>query len=213
MVMKGALLLAVTCMVWICPQTSGFVPATTTVPRSSTNLHVFQNPFAPKKQDKAAAEPAFEPVTIDPDFRVAGVFLAAGLLLDTIPYIKIILGLPVTLLGLLFLVQTTRIRFVFNEQNALELKTGGGNTESGENLVVGGKNEWSCDSIINYDFFPDWVDDNPVGPILVYFKETQTPQESWNEGPGKLANDPEKIASGVAKAGQGKRLGQHSYRK
>jgi hypothetical protein len=45
--------------------------------------------------------------------------------------------------------------------------------------------------------------DGPVGPILVSFKEeTQTPADSWNEGPGKLANDPDKIASAAAQPGQ-----------
>ena len=33
---------------------------------------------------------------------------------------------------------------------------------------------------MNYDFFPESF------PILVYFKETQTPEEKWAEGPGGL---------------------------
>jgi len=33
---------------------------------------------------------------------------------------------------------------------------------------------------VNYEFFPESF------PILVYFKETQTPQEKWSEGPGGL---------------------------
>jgi Protein of unknown function (DUF3119) len=52
-------------------------------------------------------------------------------------------------------------------------------------------------------FFPKgWIDDNPIGPVLVYFKETQTDSSTWNEGPGKSANDPDKIAAGTAVAGQ-----------
>jgi hypothetical protein len=31
----------------------------------------------------------------------------------------------------------------------------------------------------------------------VYFKETQTPSENWNEGPGQSANSPEAIAAGA----------------
>ncbi len=36
-------------------------------------------------------------------------------------------------------------------------------------------------------------------PILVYFKETQTPQENWDLGPGAQANSPEAIANGAGK--------------
>lgn len=82
-------------------------------------------------------------------------------------------------------VQATRIRFLFDE-SAFELKTkplfGKGAVEdSGENFVVGGANRWTYESFVNYDFFP-----SKEFPILVYFKETQTPQEKWGEGPGKL---------------------------
>jgi hypothetical protein len=34
---------------------------------------------------------------------------------------------------------------------------------------------------VNYDYFP-----SKEFPILVYFKETQTPEEKWGEGPGGL---------------------------
>lgn len=36
-------------------------------------------------------------------------------------------------------------------------------------------------------------------PILIYFKETQTPAENWNIGPGEQANSPEAIAKGAGK--------------
>ena len=36
-------------------------------------------------------------------------------------------------------------------------------------------------------------------PILVYFKETQTPEEMWNIGPGEQANSPEAIEKGAGK--------------
>ena len=36
-------------------------------------------------------------------------------------------------------------------------------------------------------------------PILVYFKETQTPEEMWNIGPGEQANSEEAIAKGAGK--------------
>ncbi|GAX19321.1 hypothetical protein FisN_4Lh099 [Fistulifera solaris] len=161
--------------------------------------------FGKKNVVEAIEPPQYDPVTIEPDFRVAALFLGSGILLDTIPYIQLTLGPLVTLLGLLFLVQTFRIRFVLNEDNALELLTvnpfTGETKDSGENVVVGGANVWATSSIVNYDFFPP-IDSSPVGPILVYFKETQTPSETWNQGPGAKANDPEKIAAGEAVAGQ-----------
>lgn len=178
-------------------------------PTITTSLQSFLTDlFSPKSKVKETAKPVFDPVVIDPDFRVAALFLVSGVLLDLIPYIQLTLGPAVTLLGILFLVQTFRIRFIFDETGAFELKTSGASGgpddlgDSGENKIVGGANRWDTETIINYDFFPKGWIDGPVGPILVYFKETQTPSESWNEGPGKLANDPDKIASGGAKPGQ-----------
>lgn len=190
-------------------------------PTSNLQLNGFFGNFLDQiKKEIAPAKPIVAPkkydaVVIDPDFRIAGVFLALGILLDQIPYIQFLLGLPVTALGLLFLVQTFRLRFVFDEENCLELKTTNNMffsdqkqvvddlNDAGENVIVGGRNRWKCDTIVNYDFFPKgWIDDNPIGPVLVYFKETQTDSSTWNEGPGKSANDPVKIAAGTAVAGQ-----------
>lgn len=182
---------------------------------SNTQLHGFFDGLlgnaVTKGAKSATPTPQFETVVIDPDYRVAGLFLASGAVLDLIPYVQIVLGLPLTALGVLFLVQSFRIRFLFDEQNCLELKTSvkdsetGELSDTGENIVVGGANRWSCDTIVNYDFFPQsWMDDpnHPIGPILVYFKETETDASQWNEGPGKSANDPAKIAAGTAVAGQ-----------
>lgn len=166
------------------------------------------------KNQKGSREPAavllkpvYENVVIDQDFRVAALFLGSGFALDWVPYVQWTLGAFTTALGLLFLVQTVRIRFVFDEDNCMELKTVKASSEladSGENPVVGGMNRWSCDRIVNYDFFPQsWMDpDHPIGPVLIYFKETQTDESFWNDGPGKSANDPAKIAAGTAVAGQ-----------
>mmetsp|Transcript_29799 Transcript_29799/g.88433 ORF Transcript_29799/g.88433 Transcript_29799/m.88433 type:complete len:112 (-) Transcript_29799:1675-2010(-) len=75
-------------------------------------------------------------------------------------------------------VQTLRLRFVFDE-TAFELKEvdSSGLVDSGENVIVGGQNRWTYDSFVNWDFFP-----NVDIPILVYFKETQTPQVGFNLG-------------------------------
>jgi hypothetical protein len=153
--------------------------------------------FAPKDDEpKEPEKPVLPDVVIDRDFKLAGAFLASGLLLDVIPYVQILLGVPVTLLGALFLVQTFRIRFVF-ESDSFALKTGNDLEDTGENIVVGGENRWTYDSFVNYDFFPKGWIDRPQGPILVYFKETQTPSSEWNTGPGAKANSEEAIAGGA----------------
>nr|CAB3505018.1 unnamed protein product [Digitaria exilis] len=77
---------------------------------------------------------------------------------------------PVGLLGLLLLFQTTRVRFVFDNE-ALEVKVGDQLQESGENVFVGGKNRWKYSTFVNWELW--W----PQFPILVYFKETQTKPE------------------------------------
>lgn len=146
--------------------------------------------------EKAPEKKVLPPVVIDPSFNLAGIFLTAGILLDFIPYMQLTLGPLVTLLGVLFLVQTFRIRFVFNETD-FELRLGDSLDESGDNIVVGGENRWSYDSFVNWEFFPKgWVD-TPQGPVLAYFKETQTPSDKWDEGPGKSANSPEALAKGA----------------
>ncbi|MBA0567923.1 hypothetical protein Golob_005454, partial [Gossypium lobatum] len=88
---------------------------------------------------------------------------------------------PVGLLGLLllfqlkaadslFFFQTTRVRFVFDDE-ALEVKVGEQLEDSGENVFVGGKNRWKYSTFVNWELW--W----PSFPILVYFKETQTKPE------------------------------------
>lgn len=53
---------------------------------------------------------------------------------------------------------------------------------------------WKYDSFVNYEFFP-----SEALPILVYFKETQTPSDQWNVGPGEMANSAEALAKGAVK--------------
>jgi len=152
--------------------------------------------FDGNKLAGAEQKPVLPDVTIDPDYKLAAIFLTAGVILDLIPYLQLTLGPIVTLLGLLFLVQTFRIRFVFTENN-FELKMGETLVDTGENIVVGGANKWNYDSFVNYDFFPKGWIDQPQGPILVYFKETQTPSDKWSEGPGEAANNEKAIAGGA----------------
>lgn len=109
-----------------------------------------------------------ETVVPDPDYRlpiailgIAGAFAYADNLLA---------AAPVGLLGLLLLFQTTRVRFVFDDEG-LEVKVGDQLQESGENVFVGGKNRWKYSTFVNWELW--W----PQFPVLVYFKETQTKPE------------------------------------
>ena len=52
--------------------------------------------------------------------------------------------------------------------------------ERKKNYVVGGPDGWNYDSFQNYAFVP-----SVHLPILVYFKEDQTPPRKWTVGPGK----------------------------
>lgn len=131
---------------------------------------------------------------IDPDFRLAGIFLISGILLDFVPILQFTLGPILTLLGVLFLVQTFRLTFVCDSKAFELLNTA---QESGENIIVGGANRWAYTSFVNYEFFPKGWIDQPQGPILVYFKENQTPSVEWNQGPGQSANSPEALARGA----------------
>lgn len=140
-----------------------------------------------------------EEVVIGKDFRLSAIFLTGGLLLDQIPYLQLTLGPIVTLLGVLFLVQTFRLNFVCDDSTFSLQDTSTEEASTGENIVVGGENRWTYESFVNYDFFPEGWIDQPQGPILVYFKETQTPSDKWDEGPGASANSDKALGKGAVK--------------
>ncbi|XP_057843329.1 uncharacterized protein LOC131052753 isoform X1 [Cryptomeria japonica] len=109
-----------------------------------------------------------ETVIPSPDYRIPVILTGiAGVLIYKD---NLFLGAPIGLLGLLLFFQTTRVRFVFDNE-ALEVKVGDQLKESGENVFVGGKNQWKYSTFINWELW--W----PSFPILVYFKERQTKPE------------------------------------
>ena len=169
---------------------------------SSNNPLDFLSGLLPKQNSEPVVEkPKIPDVVVDSDFTLSFVFGALGIfIILTSPDKTCVPGslfCPPTIWGVVqgglnilfasFLaVQAKRIRFVFDE-TSFELKNVdiGASTEevlkeSGENFVVGGANRWDYDKFVNYDFFP-----SATYPILVYFKETQTPEEKWDEGPGQ----------------------------
>ncbi|ONH98322.1 hypothetical protein PRUPE_7G243000 [Prunus persica] len=104
----------------------------------------------------------------EPDYRIPIVLLGLS---GGLAYTNNILpAAPIGLLGLLLLFQTTRVRFVFDDE-ALEVKVGEQLQNSGENVFVGGKNRWKYSTFVNWELW--W----PNFPILVYFKERQTKPE------------------------------------
>ncbi|KAJ7560828.1 hypothetical protein O6H91_03G001300 [Diphasiastrum complanatum] len=114
------------------------------------------------------SESKTETIVPDPDYRVAITLLGAATAL--IATDNLLPAAPIGLLGLLLLVQTSRVRFVFDNE-ALEVKVGASLQESGENVFVGGKNRWKYSTFTNWELW--W----PNFPVLVYFKETQTKPE------------------------------------
>jgi len=101
-------------------------------------------------------------------------------------------GALLLIFGLFLTFQTTTLRFTFDDGAFSLVKSD--LTSIGENVVVGGENRWAYDKFVNYDFFP-----SEGFPILVYFKETQTPEDQWDVGPGEQANSAEALAKGAVR--------------
>lgn len=81
-----------------------------------------------------------------------------------------------TLFGAFIAFQTTTLRFTFDDSEFSLVKADGASI--GENVVVGGENRWKYDTFVNWDFLP-----SEDFPILVYFRETQTPAANREEVP------------------------------
>lgn len=147
-------------------------------------------------KEKRAAEvqaklEAGEPIVVNPDYSVGGSFLAVGTLFNAVHLVP--LGVGLTFLGAFLTFQTANVKFICGDKD-FYVKIGLGQEEdlrdSLENWAVGGENRWPYDSFTNWTFFPSRKADSEDAPlpfpILVYFKETHTPEEKWNEGPGQL---------------------------
>ncbi len=122
-------------------------PATFAAPPISAQVSSRSGPIVAKDTVVAA------------DFKLALGFAAAGALILALPVIP---GGFCLLFGLFLVVQTLRIRFVFDDE-AFEVKTkeldqilspDAALANTGENFVVGGANRWAYSSFVNWDFFP-----------------------------------------------------------
>jgi len=129
------------------------------------------------------------PELVDPSYNLAlgafGAGLAGGFLEDVRDGAgdKLLTAKPAGALAVLFTVfslflafQTTTLRFGFDPDSFSLVKSDG--SSMGENVVVGGENRWRYSSFTNYDFLP-----SEQFPILVYFREDQTPLENREEVP------------------------------
>jgi len=123
-------------------------------------------------------------VVIDPDYTIATVFaITAASIIATNQEFNGILGAAFHAYAAgLFAVQATRLRVIF-DKDSFEFKkvvSAVGPTklkDAGANFVVGGKNRWAYKSFVNWDFYPSYN-----FPLLVYFKETQTPKKDGSVG-------------------------------
>lgn len=114
--------------------------------------------------------------TIPKNYNVAiGSFTTSAALIFGVH--NLIAGIPFGLLGLLLIIQTGKVRFVFDKE-AMEVfvakkdEKGEEMNASRENFVVGGKNRWKYSTFTNWFFIP-----SKNFPILMYFKENQTSPE------------------------------------
>ena len=120
---------------------------------------------------------------VEASYNLAGGAATLGLLCGFLedrkgPLAKVFGGLAVvlTLIGGFFAFQTSTLSFRFDDDSFSLVKNDGSNL--GENVVVGGDNDWKYKSFVNWDFLP-----SEDFPILVYFKETQTPESVRVEAP------------------------------
>lgn len=112
--------------------------------------------------ESEALDPSSGSVIVRPTFYLASAFLLSGGGLDYAGGGWAVLGLPLTMIGVLLAVQTFRIRFVFGPKRISVANR----TSDGLSIIRG----WEYSQISNWEVW--W---KPL-PILAYFKE----KESYN---------------------------------
>lgn len=85
-------------------------------------------------------------------------------------------ALVFTLFAAFLAFQTTTLRFTFDETSFSLVSSDG--SSIGDNIKVGGENRWKYSAFQNWAFLP-----SEDLPLLVYFRETQTPVENRAEAP------------------------------
>jgi len=169
-----------------CGNTFAFVPNSSSSSKSKSKSHAQR--LVPVRPSLTQIQVA--PEIIDPSYNLAigsfGVGLIGGVLEDIkdkdgtkLPTAKLFgaVALIFTLFSAFLTFQTTTLRFTFDDK-AFSLVKNDETLSSFDNIKVGGENRWAYSSFQNWDFLP-----SSDFPILVYFKETQTPEENRAEAP------------------------------
>lgn len=157
---------------------------------SPTSLVVPSSSIAQQRRPSSTSALAAGLELVDPNYNLAigafGIGLASGFLEDLRDGSgeKLLTAKPFGAFAVLFTAfslflafQTTTLRFAFDD-DSFSLVASSGTKLERENVVVGGENKWRYDSFKNYDFLP-----SRDFPILVYFREDQTPVENREEVP------------------------------
>lgn len=129
-------------------------------------------------------------VVIPKNYNISIGAITLGVLVATLAHNLAIGGL-FGLIGFFLFIQTGKVRFVFDDQ-ALEVliaKSSSGNNgkteeqleQSRENFAVGGRNRWNYSTVKDWFFIP-----SRSFPVLMYFKEVQTPGSTDNGKNGQL---------------------------
>lgn len=161
-------------------------------PLTKADMVAIRSPFWNAFNSQNSAPEAKIDYVVDRDYTVALTLMLVGIWLtmfhpsDTL-FIDYLGGAFHLWFGSFIGMQTMRTRAVFTKDK-FELKTvtnkvlglqkdKGLKAKEFQNYVLGTNNEWRYDSFVNWDFFP-----SIHLPILVYFKETQTPKNMQIKG-------------------------------
>lgn len=161
-------------------------------PLTKADMVAIRSPFGNAFTSHKTPEAARIDYVVDRDYTVALTLMSVGIWLTMFHpseslFIDYLGGAFHLWFGSFIGMQTMRTRAVFNK-GTFELKTvtnkvlglqrdKGLKAKEYQNYVLGTHNEWRYDSFVNWDFFP-----SVQLPILVYFKETQTPKEMEIKG-------------------------------
>lgn len=162
------------------------VAGTTSAFQPASQLHARPALSWPRARAAAMVDPTF---IADPSFNLAAGSALLGTVCGGLEDLKDgdenklptapVFGLAAVLFvlfGAFIAFQTATLRFTFDENEFSLVKADMSTT--GENVVVGGANRWRYDTFVNWDFLP-----SEDLPVLVYFRETQTPAASREEVP------------------------------
>ncbi|KAL7466568.1 hypothetical protein ACHAXS_006872 [Conticribra weissflogii] len=165
--------------------------STSEPPLTKNEMVAIRSPFWNSFSSEKQAPVAKYDFVVDRDYTVPLTLISVGLWLSLFgpshTNIDLLGGAFHLWFGAFIGMQTMKTRAVFNK-DSFELKSVSNKylgiapdkdlvPKKMKNYVLGTDNKWRYDSFVNWDFFP-----SIHLPILVYFKETQTPKEMQIKG-------------------------------